>query len=70
VTAGFVRTQATLINARTEVSSIINLAPATVFGNPEEFPPLVVQADTTPAAMEIAYDNDTHYSGNVDMDEH
>jgi hypothetical protein len=59
-TAGLVRTQATSINARTDIDGGIRLAPATVFGTPEEFPPLVVRTNTTPAAMEIVYDDDTH----------
>jgi hypothetical protein len=69
-TAGFVRTQATTINARTEIKGGIRLAPATVCGTPEDFPPLIVQADTTSEAMESVYNDNTHYSGDADMDEH
>ena len=68
-TPGFVQTQATTINARTEADGGVRLAPATVYGTLEEFPPLVVK-DTTLAAMKIVYDEVTHHSCDVDMDKH
>ena len=60
------RTLTTTINASTDAKGGIRLAPATVFGTQEEFPPLVVSADTTSAAMELVYDDSTHYSGDVE----
>jgi hypothetical protein len=69
--AGFVRTQAITINARTEVKGVIRLAPATVFGTPEDFPPLVVRGDTPLEPMETGDNDDsTHYSGNGDMNDY
>ena len=69
--AGVVRTQATTINASsTETEGGIKLALATVFGTQDDFSPLPGHADTTLEAMEIVYDEDTHYSDEIDIDEH
>ena len=52
-TAGFVRSQATTINARTESEGNIKLAPAIVFGTPEDFPPLVVRPTDSTAGSNL-----------------
>jgi hypothetical protein len=56
--AGYVQSQATQINARTEGGSVFNLAPATVFGSLEDFPPLNARQDSQSANTRPLGDDD------------
>jgi hypothetical protein len=62
--------QETAVNIHPAATASINLAPATVFGTLDEFPPLPRRGDTTSEAMEIVDDEGMRYSEDIDIDEH